>query len=167
MSWRRRQLQNATIHRVFPTAAAIVLSACTPMHSTIGPLFPYHGSEYDEVEIQRIAESYCDNAGEFTSVQQPVSAYTSDGCSVFPDGTWLECCVEHDIKYWCGGPLDRRLAADRALKQCVAAKSKPAAAELVFLGTRLGGWPRIPFGWRWGYGHPWPHREDPESKTAD
>jgi hypothetical protein len=35
--------------------------------------------------------------------------FTSDGCSLFPDGTiinrakWCECCLRHDIAYWRAG----------------------------------------------------------------
>ena len=35
--------------------------------------------------------------------------FTSDGCSLFPDGTigdrikWCQCCLLHDIAYWRGG----------------------------------------------------------------
>ena len=35
--------------------------------------------------------------------------FTSDGCSLFPDGDikdralWCDCCLAHDISYWRGG----------------------------------------------------------------
>ena len=53
----------------------------------------------------------CSHSGE-------LRPFTSDGCSVFPDGTisqsrkWLKCCVEHDKAYWLGGTYAERLAAD-------------------------------------------------------
>jgi hypothetical protein len=41
-----------------------------------------------------------------------LAPFTSDGCSVFPDGTalqqslWLQCCRAHDYAYWKGGTHD-------------------------------------------------------------
>lgn len=38
-----------------------------------------------------------------------LSSFTSDGCSLFIDGTfenpelWKDCCFKHDIAYWKGG----------------------------------------------------------------
>jgi hypothetical protein len=29
---------------------------------------------------------------------------TTDGCSPWPDGSWGQCCIDHDMDYWCGGP---------------------------------------------------------------
>lgn len=43
------------------------------------------------------------------AVASDLKPFTSDGCSVFPDGTlkekdlWLSCCIEHDRAYWLGG----------------------------------------------------------------
>jgi hypothetical protein len=34
----------------------------------------------------------------------PTRAFLTDGCSWWPDGAWQECCVTHEIAYWCGGP---------------------------------------------------------------
>jgi len=30
----------------------------------------------------------------------PPRTFKSDGCSCWPDGDWLECCVKHDLLYW-------------------------------------------------------------------
>ena len=51
--------------------------------------------------------------------------FTSDGCSLFIDGTfenpelWKECCLKHDIAYWQGGTKEQRKQADLAFKNCV------------------------------------------------
>ena len=91
-----------------------------------------------------------------------LAPFTSDGCSVFPDGTashqslWLQCCRAHDYAYWKGGTHDERLAADRALRTCVDAVGEPAIAALMLAGVRIGGTPYLPTRFRWGYGWPWP-----------
>lgn len=146
-------------------ALAGVLSACTPMRSTIQPPFPYQGALYEEAQIRVIADAYCKN---IAPSRQPAFAFTTDGCSMVPDGDWGACCVEHDMKYWCGGDREQRLDADKELKQCVASDAGPARAQLMFLGTRLGGLRRLPFGWRWGYGHSWtllPHRDNEDAQN--
>ena len=71
-----------------------------------------------------------------------LSDFTSDGCSLFIDGTfedpdlWKECCLKHDIAYWKGGTRKEREKADIAFRECV--KKKTGNAELA----------------RWGYGWP-------------
>lgn len=87
--------------------------------------------------------------------------FTTDGCSMFPDGTlkqntlWVDCCVRHDLAYWKGGSYQDRLAADEQLKACVAEIGEPEIAELMRSGVRIGGSPYFPTTYRWGYG--WPY----------
>ena len=87
-----------------------------------------------------------------------LNPFTSDGCSVFPDGTitqkdlWLSCCTEHDIAYWKGGTYNERVKADEALKQCVADLGQSAIAKVMSVGVKVGGSPYLPTGFRWGYG---------------
>ena len=84
--------------------------------------------------------------------------FTTDGCSVFPDGTlmqkdlWLSCCIEHDKAYWKGGTYNERVAADEALKGCVASLGQNTIAKMMRLGVKIGGSPHLPTGFRWGYG---------------
>ncbi|WP_394494927.1 hypothetical protein [Shewanella sp. ENK2] len=88
--------------------------------------------------------------------------FTSDGCSVFPDGTladnqlWLACCTAHDFDYWQGGTAKERLESDQRLKQCVANLGQPHIASLMLAGVRVGGSPYFPTTYRWGYGWPYP-----------
>ncbi len=92
--------------------------------------------------------------------QTALKPFTSDGCSMFPDGTlsqqqlWLECCTEHDKAYWAGGTYQQRKQADIALKQCVTAVGEPQIAQLMLAGVRVGGSPYWPTQFRWGYGWP-------------
>lgn len=88
--------------------------------------------------------------------------FTTDGCSLFPNGTlahkslWLNCCIEHDKRYWRGGSYSERVDADIALKACVAQVGQPEIAELMLSGVRVGGTPYFPTKFRWGYGWDYP-----------
>lgn len=92
------------------------------------------------------------------SAAQSLRPFTSDGCSVFPDGTWqqqqlwLPCCIAHDLAYWQGGTEAQRLAADKAMQQCVSSIGEPEIASLMLAGVRVGGTPFLPTPFRWGYG---------------
>jgi hypothetical protein len=91
-----------------------------------------------------------------------IRPFTSDGCSLFPDGTmkhnqlWLACCTAHDYAYWQGGTYQDRLIADKALRQCVSKVGQPEIAKLMLAGVRIGGSPYFPTSFRWGYGWPYP-----------
>jgi protein tyrosine phosphatase (PTP) superfamily phosphohydrolase (DUF442 family) len=85
--------------------------------------------------------------------------FSSDGCSLFPDGTirdrtkWCDCCLTHDIAYWQGGTAGDRKKADEALRDCVLERTKDQAlAETMYLGVRAGGHPAFPTWYRWAYG---------------
>ena len=110
---------------------------------------------------QRAAELCCRQQPD---CQLPPHPFTSDGCTLWPDGNWNDCCIEHDIAYWCGGSAAARSRADSSLRGCVAARSSPFNGDLLHLGVRLGGHPWLPFPWRWGYGWDWPYVYDPEAR---
>ena len=128
-----------------------------------------------------------------------LGSFQSDGCSgglsdawQLVAGTWPEfsrafgdqppwehCCVAHDRDYWRGDSVDgfeKRLQADRALRQCVVDTGRQQAgviaqriglardevlrafdlaANLMYGAVRMGGAPCTGLAWRWGYG--WPH----------
>jgi len=91
----------------------------------------------------------------------PLSPFSTDGCSMFPDRSplsrvdWCDCCVLHDLAYWRGGTWDERLMADKELRACVLRVSGDAAlADLMFAGVRAGGGPYLPTSYRWAYGWP-------------
>jgi len=100
-----------------------------------------------------------------------LKAFTSDGCSAFPDGTikqkqlWLSCCYQHDVSYWKGGTFDERKSADLALKECVADVGEPTIAALMLAGVRVGGTPYLPTSFRWGYGWPYLRTYKPLSQA--
>lgn len=85
--------------------------------------------------------------------------FTTDGCSLFPDRSadgkkdWHCCCVQHDRRYWRGGPASLRLQADEELRACVATTTGDAGlAGVMHAGVRIGGSPHWPTSFRWGYG---------------
>lgn len=88
-------------------------------------------------------------------------AFTTDGCSYFPDGTfqhdtlWQNCCTLHDLAYWQGGSFAEKLKADNELKQCVTDVGHNAIGQLMALGVIIGGSAYLPTSFRWGYG--WPY----------
>lgn len=93
---------------------------------------------------------------------QALRPFSSDGCSLFPDGDgkqpelWQACCVRHDLAYWRGGSAAERLQADAALRDCVFEQSGDRLlAGQMYRGVRLGGTPALPTGFRWAYG--WPY----------
>jgi len=95
------------------------------------------------------------------SAADTLRPFSSDGCSLFPDGTlldnerWLSCCIDHDLRYWMGGSYAERQRADHELQQCVAGLGEQAIARLMHSGVRIGGSPLWPTPYRWGYG--WPY----------
>lgn len=136
--------------------AAGVLAGCTPSrHSTV--FYEIDPRELRAVEERAIAQ--CTAAR--TDGRLPPYPFTTDGCSAWPDGSWQECCVEHDMAYWCGGAAENRRRADGLLRDCVAARGYPTTGGFMFLGTRVGGHPWLPLPWRWGYGWDWPYVYEP------
>ena len=102
---------------------------------------------------------------------QELAPFTSDGCSVFPDGNlqnqslWINCCIQHDFAYWKGGTYSERLAADKKLEACVAELGQPEIAEIMLMGVRMGGSPYFPVHYRWGYG--WPYLRGYKSLSTE
>lgn len=97
-----------------------------------------------------------------TASADELKPFTTDGCSVFPDGSikhqslWVNCCIRHDLAYWKGGTYDERLVADQTLQQCVASVGEPEIAQIMLAGVRVGGSPYFPTFYRWGYGWDFP-----------
>lgn len=81
--------------------------------------------------------------------------FVSDGCTFFPDGAYLDCCVAHDRAYYAGGSWSARWRADKKLFQCVAGKkswwNKPIA-PVMWAGVRVFGVSFLPTSFRWGFG---------------
>lgn len=81
--------------------------------------------------------------------------YKSDGCSLFPDCDFRDCCVEHDKVYYFGGTSKERWRADKKLYKCVRAKKgfhHKIIAPMMWVGVRIGGVSWLPTPFRWGFG---------------
>ena len=89
----------------------------------------------------------------------PLKPFSTDGCSLFPDGNcqeknlWRDCCIDHDKAYWQGGTRADRRQADAELERCVCEKSgNPALAKVMHDAVQLFGTPASPMWYRWAYG---------------
>ncbi len=90
-----------------------------------------------------------------SAIEAVPATFKSDGCSLFPDCDYRDCCVEHDKAYYVGGNWKMRWRADKKLFKCVAAKKgfqHKTIAPLMWLGVRVGGVSRLPTSFRWGFG---------------
>ena len=92
--------------------------------------------------------------------------FKSDGCSMFPDGNWVDCCYWHDESYWKGGTRKDRRIADAKLMTCVASKGYPVIAIMMYIGVRIGGAGFLPTPFRWGFGHKWPRSKPKKVKKG-
>ena len=93
------------------------------------------------------------------AIASEINDFTSDGCSLFPNGTledrhqWCDCCFNHDIAYWRGGSEDERKEADLALQACALKRTgSKALADTMYYAVRFGGSSAFPTWYRWGYG---------------
>ncbi len=62
----------------------------------------------------------------------------TDHCTLFPDGSWAECCARHDRRY--DNKRITREQADELLFRCVVRKSNKVVAYIVYAGVRAFGW---------------------------
>jgi hypothetical protein len=129
---------------------------CASKHHTVEP---YRSNVTARAELDRRANAICGT----TRPTLPPHPFVTDGCSMFPDSTWAECCVTHDIAYWCGGTYRQRRDADGELMKCVAAIGRPTLGWWMDKGVFMGGVPWMPTPWRWSYGWDWPTGYEAES----
>lgn len=95
------------------------------------------------------------NPDKKTGTRPMPANFKSDGCSMFPDGDYCDCCVEHDKAYFFGGSFKERRHADIKLYKCVRAKRgfhHKIIAPLMYVGVRIGGVSWLPTPFRWGFG---------------
>ena len=131
---------------------ATLLNGCTP---TVSRLRPYRDDPEQSTALENRANTICGRHRGRCDL--PPHHFTTDGCSLWPDGTWVDCCVDHDIAYWCGGSCEDRAHADATLRQCVTHRGSASMGTAMYVGVRAGGAPWLPFPFRWGYGWDWPH----------
>ena len=117
------------------------------------------GCTHESEKVRKIAQEVY--AQHTPAPPIPPKPFASDGCSCWPDGDWVKCCVEHDLVYWAGGTREEREAADRELARCVSEKGRPFMARIMYLGVRAGGVWWLPTTFRWGFGWDFPQSGPP------
>ena len=86
---------------------------------------------------------------------EPPENFTGDGCTLFPDGNYRECCYRHDLDYFRGGTEKERRESDKRLYRCVRSRKgwqNEVAAPLMLFGVRVFGGSFLPTPFRWGFG---------------
>jgi hypothetical protein len=126
-----------------------LITGCTSLESRLS-IEPYTKNKPMRNALEDVAEAYC-REKHSDSEARPDFIFTSDGCSRWPDDSWVACCIAHDIAYWCGGSEQDRKNADQELMRCVNADTQ-GMGNLLYAGVRIGGMPWWPTPWRWGYG---------------
>jgi len=126
-----------TVRVALATLAALAvlastLAACAPSQHRVAP---YRDDAAVARGLEERAVAYCravrpDGAA-------PPRPFRTDGCTCWWNDGWADCCVEHDMRYWCGGPGELRHATDAELRRCVGADHSEVVAFLMYLGTRL------------------------------
>jgi hypothetical protein len=96
--------------------------------------------------------------GAHTSQANELKPFTTDGCSLWIDGTleqpnlWRHCCVAHDLDYWKGGTEAQRKQSDARIQACVKEAQGSGMANYIYTNVRWGGSPYWMSNYRWGYG---------------
>jgi hypothetical protein len=128
---------------------ALLISGCsiTPKsHNTE----PYRSDPERALALEQYAGEIC--AERRGGERLPPHPFTTDACSGWFDASWKQCCVEHDVHYWCGGSAEDRRRVDRELRACVSATTGGVLPAMMHAGVRIGGAQWQPTPWRWGYG---------------
>lgn len=88
------------------------------------------------------------------SISEIPTDFVYDGCSMFPDGNYGDCCKTHDDAYFFWGTWQERLVADNELYSCVKDKGwfHHALAPAMWVWVRAGWAPVFPTSYRWGFG---------------
>jgi len=98
--------------------------------------------------------------------QDPPPGWIGDGCSLWPDGDYRECCEAHDRDYFRGGTKSERKASDKRLRQCVRAKGHKYISKFMYYGVRIGGVSWLPTPFRWGFGQKKPPKQPKTTQVA-
>ena len=107
---------------------------------------------------------------ESQTLAEPPEDFGGDGCTLFPDGNYRECCYRHDVDYFRGGTEKERRESDKKLYRCVRSKKgwqNEVAAPLMLLGVRVFGGSFLPTPFRWGFGQRRSKRSLTSEKTVE
>ncbi|MBX9768427.1 MAG: phospholipase [Bdellovibrionales bacterium] len=90
-----------------------------------------------------------------STLKNTLQPFSTDRCSYAIDGTWTDCCLQHDYGYWQGGSEADRLKVDDAFYSCMEKASDAVIAGGYYHAVRwFGGAQNASF--RWGYGWKYP-----------
>jgi hypothetical protein len=140
------------------------VTGCTPVRTRIPPPYVVDGQQFNTVAaLEEHASALCRQYAD--GAPMPPHKFTTDGCSAYPEGSAVRgCCIKHDVAYWCGATP--RLDVDREFRRCLRDVSSAFNAAVMYVAVRFGGGRFAPFPWRFGYGHPWPHRRPEPSESG-
>ena len=93
--------------------------------------------------------------------------FKSDGCSSFPDGDYVDCCVAHDVDYYFGGTEAERKSSDKRLYKCVRKKGHKYLSVMMYIGVRIGAVRWLPTPFRWGFGPDEKEKKEREKKAKE
>ena len=112
---------------------------------------------------QNLVRSLSEKAYAESRIEEPIppKPFRSDGCSCWPDGDWVDCCVRHDLLYWMGGTSEERKQADLEFMKCLEEKGHSVLGGTMYIGVRIGGVWWLPTSFRWGFGWPYPDTGPP------
>ena len=89
---------------------------------------------------------------------QSIKPFETDYCTMFMEGTWGHCCLEHDLRYWIGGTKKEQLQSDIQLRSCVAESGGDFMANAIYYAVRAGHYSPVKHKYKWSWG--WGPKED-------
>jgi len=146
------------------TFALLVNANC----SSSGKSLPrYEDNPTELARLAQEAEDRCADRG--FPAGNPTVPFFTDGCTGWSDKVIHQCCLEHDMDYWCGGSREDRRQADNRLRKCAentyGEESGPFLGWMIEAGATAGGSPHMRTSWRWGYGHEYAESSYTNDKT--
>ncbi len=158
-------------HAALATVVTLVLAMQTGCVSSDKMAPRYKNDPEAVVRLAQQARERCAARG--FPAAEPTEPFLTDGCTGWSDDVIHECCIVHDMEYWCGGSREDRRQADSRLHECVEAVygewPGPILGWIMEVGVTAGGSPTLPLYWRWGYGHEYGeggYTEDTESDDS-
>lgn len=83
-----------------------------------------------------------------------IRSFETDYCTLFMEGNWGHCCLDHDLSYWVGGSKQEQLQSDLKLKSCVAEAGGEFMGNAIYYAVRAGHYSPVKhkYKWSWGWG---------------
>lgn len=91
-------------------------------------------------------------ASDSSSSSVKIKPFATDYCTMFIEGNWAHCCLDHDLRYWIGGERQDQDQSDLELRACVRDAAGPVMAGLIYYSVRSGHYSPIKHKYRWSWG---------------